>query len=217
MNNSHSNNEIRNSDIRNSRIGVNPSDWWRRLCHITGTGLTLSGDLVSGHAQAVRQITEWVQAGITHVIDVRVERSDQSLVAMIAPHITYIHLGVDDAGQEMPDEWFESGVAAALEALSDPDSRVLVHCHMGVNRGPSMGFAILLALGFSPLGALNAILSARPIAVVAYAGDALNWWHRREERDSFQQAYDFKALAHWERTCRPDAGWVISRMWRAAS
>ena len=59
-----------------------------------------------------------------------------------------------------------------------PDAVVLVHCHMGVNRGPSMAYAILLALGWDAVEALNAISAARPIAGVIYAGNALSWWHR---------------------------------------
>lgn len=41
----------------------------------------------------------------------------------------------------MPDEWFWDGVDFAFEALADPDAQILAHCHMGINRGPSMAFA----------------------------------------------------------------------------
>ena len=54
---------------------------------------------------------------------------------------------------------------------------MLAHCHMGINRGPSMGFAILLALGWDAEEALDAIHAARPIAFIAYAEDALRWHH----------------------------------------
>jgi len=192
-----------------------PAAWWRRLCHILGTRLVLSGDLDSHRPTAQLQIAEWIAAGITHIIDVRDEWSDQALVAEIAPHLQYIHLGVDDAGQPMEDEWFEAGVTAALEALRDPDSRVLVHCHMGVNRGPSMGFAILLALGFSTRRALKAIVDARPIAAILYATDALNWWHRRDGISPSLAHLDLIALDEWERHERPDARWVINRIRQA--
>jgi hypothetical protein len=52
---------------------------------------------------------------------------------------------------------------------------------MGINRGPTMAFAILLATGLDPITALNAIRRARPMAVVHYADDALDWWHRRAD------------------------------------
>ena len=49
----------------------------------------------------------------------------------------------------------------------------MVHCHMGVNRGPSMAFAYLLDQGWDPIKALVAIRSARPIAGIIYAPDAI--------------------------------------------
>lgn len=117
-------------------------------------------------------------AGITHIIDNRLECSDEDFVAKHAPSITYLWNGQDDAGQAMPDAWFEDGVSAALEALATPDGAVLAHCHMGINRGPSMAFAILLASGWGSVDALDAIRAARPIAGISYSGDALDWWLR---------------------------------------
>ena len=55
------------------------------------------------------------------------------------------------------------GVGFALAALEDPDAQVLAHCHMGINRGPSMAYAILLATGMEPVAAL--ILSELRTAV----------------------------------------------------
>ncbi len=198
-----------------STLDRDPASWWRELCWVLGTRLVLSGDLASHRATAERQLGEWIAAGITHIIDVRDEWSDEALVAELAPHIHYTHLGVDDAGQPMEDSWFDLGVAAAIEALRNPDSRVLVHCHMGVNRGPSMAFAILLAMGFAPRRALKAIVEARPIAAILYARDALNWWHRREGMSSSLAHLDLQALYQWEDHERPDARWVISRIRRA--
>ena len=90
--------------------------------------------------------------------------------------LEYLHLGIDDAGQRVPDEWFDEGVRFALEAV-EAGGVVLAHCHMGINRGPSMGFAVLLALGWDAVEALDAIHAARPIAFLAYAEDALRWHH----------------------------------------
>lgn len=194
---------------------TDPAYWWRHLCHVLGTRLVLSGDLDTNRPAAERQLGEWIAAGITHIIDVRDEWTDEAMVADIAPHLHYTHLGVDDAGQPMEDSWFDLGVAAAIEALRDPDSRVLVHCHMGVNRGPSMAFAILLALGFNSRRALEAIVEARPIAAVLYAGDALSWWHRREDTPSTLAHLDLQGLDYWAQHCRPDARWVINRIRRA--
>ena len=50
---------------------------------------------------------------------------------------------------------------------------------MGINRGPSMGFAVMLAQGWDPIEALDRIRERRPIAYVGYAEDALDWWLRK--------------------------------------
>ena len=51
---------------------------------------------------------------------------------------------------------------------------------MGVNRGPSALFAIMLATGWEALEALRAIRDVRPIAGIIYATDAVSWWARKE-------------------------------------
>ena len=119
--------------------------------------------------------------GITHVIDCRPEGTrDQAYARTHVPGIDYLIAGQNDNGQKMPDSWFDTGVDYALNALADPDAQVLAHCHMGINRGPSMALAILLAQGMTPQDALTAITSARPIAQVTYAQDAIDWWAKRK-------------------------------------
>ena len=77
-----------------------------------------------------------------------------------------------------PGEWFDVAVDWSVAAI-EGGGTVLTHCHMGVNRGPSLGFAVLLEQGWDPIEALDAIRTARPIAWVAYAEDALRWHHER--------------------------------------
>jgi dual specificity phosphatase 3 len=126
-----------------------------------------------------------VTVGVTDIVDLRLEWNDAAWVAEQMPQLRYQHLGVDDAGQRMPDAWFDTGTDLILSRLQDREARVLVHCHMGVNRGPSMGFAVLLAQGWDPLDALDTIREAREVAYIGYAEDALDWWLRRngETRD----------------------------------
>ena len=136
----------------------------------------------AGVAAARAQLEGWVEAGVTHILDVRLDQEvgfDVELVAAYAPHVTYLRAGVDDSGRSQDDAWFDAGVDAALEALADPAAKIVVHCHMGVNRGPSMAFAILLAAGWDAVPALEAIRQARPIAAIVYANDAVAWWLRR--------------------------------------
>jgi hypothetical protein len=82
----------------------------------------------------------------------------------------------------MPDAWFDTGTDLVLNRLQDREARMLVHCQQAVNRGPSMGFAVLLAQGWDPLEALDAIRKARAVAYIAYAEDALDWWLRATVR-----------------------------------
>ena len=142
-------------------------------------------------------VREIEQAGITHIVDNRGEWSDEPFVMRYTRQIRYLHNGQDDAGQRMPDSWFETGVGFALDALRTPGSAVLAHCHMGINRGPSMAYAILLAQGWDPVDALTAIRAARPIAAFGYAHDTLDWWHRVSRTARDQVLADRAAVRQW--------------------
>ncbi|MFV2038782.1 MAG: hypothetical protein ACC660_00910, partial [Acidimicrobiales bacterium] len=142
--------------------------WHRRLCWPTDQ-IGLSGDLSEDRAAAERQLGEWREAGVTHVMDVRGEWNDQDLVAEIAPELGYAWLGTHDSGGAQSDDWFEAGVVAARPIMGDPRARLLVHCHMGVNRGPSMGLRIMLDRGWDVVDAMGRIRTTRPFAAMAYA------------------------------------------------
>ena len=68
---------------------------------------------------------------------------------------------------------------------------------MGINRGPSLAYAVLLAQGWDPIDALDAIRTARPIAAMGYAEDALAWHHRRTGASDFTRAADRRRLRAW--------------------
>jgi len=145
--------------------------------------LALCGGLPDDPAAKTRQLDEWMAAGVTHIVDTRVERSDEMFVIGHAPNVGYSWVGLEDEGGARPDEWFDAGVEAALAAIGGRGGRVLVHCHLGVNRGPSLAFAVMLTLGWDPVEALDAIRAARPVATVLHAVDATRWWHRRIRSD----------------------------------
>jgi hypothetical protein len=165
-------------------------------------------DLYDNH-RAVEQLGELLEVGVTHVVDCRYEADDAELFALV-PEIDYLHHGTDDAGQRMPDQWFDTGVRYVLEALRLPESVVLTHCHMGINRGPSLGFASLLALGWDPVEAIDAIRTARPIANVWYAEDALSWHHRRNDVPFSHRAAERERLAAWRRAHPLDVVRIIA-------
>jgi dual specificity phosphatase 3 len=158
--------------------------------------LLVGGDLSADHDRARLQLDELIALDVTHVFDARVEWSDESLVRRHAPHIAYHHVGIDDAGQRVPARWFDDVVGRAQAALVD-GGRVLAHCHMGINRGPSLTVAILLAEGWDVVDAMDAVRSARPIAAMAYAEDALLWWHERTGADGRTRDDDRRRVAAW--------------------
>lgn len=167
------------------------------ITRLTPTLFT-GGDLPQDNTGAVRHIEQWQEDGITTVIDCRHEWSDAELVAQFAPEINYVHLGIDDRGQRLADAWFDRLVAAA--SRTPKGASTLVHCHMGINRGPSGAYALLLASGHDPIEAIDLIRTRRPIAAVSYAEDALRWWHHRSDADAGRRKADRRRLATWRDT-----------------
>ncbi len=178
--------------------------------------LAVGGDLDSyDRPHALMQLVELVHLGITHVVDVRSEWSDAELFAHHAPRVRYLSHGMDDAGRSVPPEWFGHAVAWVEEALTqDPDAVVLANCHMGINRGPSLGFALLLAQGWAPVEAIAAIRTARPQANVWYAADALHWHHARTGVDDTLAAEQSAALAAWREANPLDVVRIIRQIRR---
>ncbi|MCW2761208.1 MAG: dual specificity protein phosphatase [Marmoricola sp.] len=171
--------------------------------------LLVGGDLDTLDEElATRQLRDLVDAGVTHVVDARIEWSDEEWVAQHAPAIAYLHHGIDDAGQNVPGEWFDLGVTWALEAI-EQGGVVLTHCHMGINRGPSLGFAVLLAQGWDAVEALDAIRSVRPIAFVAYAEDALRWHHEGRGSSREELDRDRRRVVQWREDNDLDLAAVI--------
>lgn len=180
--------------------------------------LLVGGDLdQQDNARAAEQLAELVEAGVTHVVDVRIEADDRAFVGEVADGVTYLWHGMDDMGQRVPASWFEAAVQWVLAALDEPDTVVLTHCHMGINRGPSLGYAVLLAQGWDPVAAIDAIRAARPIAAVAYAEDALRWHHHRSRTSSAQRKDDRSRLKAWRRQHPLDIVRIIAQQRRAGA
>lgn len=160
--------------------------------------LLVGGDLDSIDPDLARaQLAELVDRGVTHILDTRLEWSDEQYVAEHAPGIAYRHLGVDDNGDTPPDSWFDDATHWLDDVLARPGTRALVHCHMGVNRSPSLVFGYLLHTGHGVREALDAIRTAWPWAVIDYADDALAWHHRRAGTTDSEGRDDADALARW--------------------
>ena len=164
------------------------------ITQLTDT-LWTGGDLPDNDDEAIDHIGQWQHLGIATIIDCRWEWTDKDLVADVAPTITYFEHGVDDAGQHIPGIWFDELLATAESTA--PGAGTLVHCHMGMNRGPSGAYSVLLANGFDPVAAIDLIRLRRPIASVAYAEDALRWWHDRNNTVEPRRRDDIARLAAW--------------------
>lgn len=177
--------------------------------------LLTGGDLdIEDNRRAEAQLAELVARGLTHIVDVRIEWTDEYFVSQAAPGVRYLHLGIDDAGQQVPDEFFDRGVGFVRDALTEPESLVLAHCHMGINRGPSLAYAVLLDAGVGPVEALDQILAVRPIAYIAYAEDALRWHHRRTGASAATRTEEVAAIDAWRLNRRLDLAEVIRRIRR---
>ncbi|HET8586740.1 MAG TPA: hypothetical protein VFM74_02585, partial [Candidatus Limnocylindria bacterium] len=92
--------------------------------------------------------------GYTHMLDLR-ETADSADSARRLG-LTYRHLPAIDDGKPKPREWFAAGVEFADQAQHD-GGRLLIACHRGHNRGPSMSYAVLRARGDSPEDATRKI------------------------------------------------------------
>lgn len=160
--------------------------------------LLVGGDLdLFDNDLARRQLLELTTAGVTHIVDLRLECNDEEFVTERERGVAYRWLGIDDAGQVIPDEWFDQAVGYVMEAFEDQHAVVLTHCHMGINRGPSLGYAVLLAQGWDCVEAIATLQAARPIAYAAYAEDALRWHHERQGVAPEQRLADRERLRRW--------------------
>lgn len=171
--------------------------------------LAVGGDLAPEFSLARKQLQDLVDAGITHIADLRDEWSDEALVKGWAPAISYLNHRVEDAGQAIGREWFEELNSWVSRALAKPGTKVLVHCHMGVNRAPSAVFALLLAQGWTVRDALTAIRAARPVAVIDYADDALEWHLDRTGASNRARAGAHRSLRLWREANHLDMSQVI--------
>lgn len=118
-----------------------------------------------GYIRSMRQIAE---LGITHVINTQYEREDARLPD--SDRVTILWLPQDDDGEPRSVEQIRLGVSFAMAAFSDASAKVLAHCGGGCNRGPTMAYAILRALGMSRVNAATLIRQTRTIIAVPHHG-----------------------------------------------
>ena len=188
----------------------NPAQWWRRVCWVDER-LATSGDLPENRTEALKHLRHWETEGITDVIDLRVEADDSDLIVEnsgIRPH----WFGANDDGMTRDDAWFDALTQRAQDILTEPGRKLLAHCHMGINRGPSALYAIMLTRGWNATEALDAIVAARPIAGIIYATDATRWWAKKQGHGPAETRRLLDEVAGWFDASHIDLGKVIRRM-----
>ena len=145
---------------------------------------------VGGAIWTRENLEDILRAGITHVINTRIEFDYGTLVEDDRPRI--LNLGTDDDFLPKPPGLFQLAVDFALAAFEEPQNKVLVHCASGIHRGPMVALAILRVLGFSREDALRMILTRRPQADFPdiYLDSVENFvaiWQAEQEADRVEE------------------------------
>ena len=129
--------------------------------------------LLGSRPRSASDIAELRRDSVTHIIDVCLD-DDQALLSAQAGITGYLWNPTPDDGRPKPPDWFLRSVRYAMPVLAQPGWVFYVHCHDGVNRGPSTLYAIMRAQGLSHLTAKMLICAARQIDLfgIRYADDA---------------------------------------------
>lgn len=138
-----------------------------------GGDLDLARDLTgSDYATNVALLRDH---GVTHVLDVRSEWQDRAewVAGGLSP-ANYCHAPIVDSWRHTPDEdWYKAVEDFVLDFWlnSFEGDRLLVHCHMGINRAPSAAMLALLTVDplMDPFDAFLQIREARSAAGLVYA------------------------------------------------
>lgn len=114
-------------------------------------------------------------AGVTHVVDLRSEGSDDPQV-MRQLGLEWARVPIDD--RAAPTDQQVAEINGWLEASADPPV-VYIHCEGGLGRSPTVAIALLMQRGFSRAEAHRFMLTARSIAAPTPAQEA--WLSAFEE------------------------------------
>ncbi len=102
------------------------------------------------------------QLGVQLVINMRMERRPHPNVHDLPIRLLWLP-SVDSPFVPISIDKLRRGVREALMTF-DRGGKVYVHCAKGRHRGPAMGAAILIALGYSPEQAMQIIEQHRRVA-----------------------------------------------------
>lgn len=114
-----------------------------------------------------RQLAE---EGVTHVLDLRSEASDDPDL-MDSLHLAWRQVPIEDRAAPTSRQLAE--INDWLDRSSDETPIVYVHCEGGLGRSPTIAMALLMQRGFSHAEAHRLVLGARSVA--APTGDQDSW------------------------------------------
>ena len=107
------------------------------------------------------KMIEVASEGVTHIINMQIEFDERELALPF--NIRVLWNPTDDDFLSKPPELFQRAVDFALDALSQRDTKVFIHCAAGVHRAPMVTLAILCALGWEIQAAMHHIEQRRPV------------------------------------------------------
>ncbi|MGA9039297.1 MAG: dual specificity protein phosphatase [Terriglobales bacterium] len=116
---------------------------------------------VGGGIWTAETMAKVARAGVTHIIDMQLEFDDTALAEPFG--IKVLWNAIDDDFQPKPPEVFRRGVEFAIEALSEDDTKLLIHCAAGIHRAPMMALAVLTSLGWTVEAGMQLIETRRPV------------------------------------------------------
>jgi protein-tyrosine phosphatase len=114
---------------------------------------------VGGAIGDINGLNELIAQGITHIIDMQAEFDDQTLRDS---RVTVLWLPQEDDGTPRPPGHYLQGARFAYAMLAIPEHKIYCHCAAGVNRGPTMCYALLRSFGIPKEEAIGMIQKARP-------------------------------------------------------
>lgn len=123
---------------------------------------TITPDLFIGTTPSTNDYNQLRDLGIRLVINMRLERSPYK-DRHPSPMKTLWLPTFDSPLVWIPIRPLVRGAKAALETIQN-GGKVYTHCAHGIHRGVTMGAAVLIAQGMSPLVAMELIKSKRPQA-----------------------------------------------------
>jgi protein-tyrosine phosphatase len=109
---------------------------------------------------------ELSRLGVTGIVNVT-----QNPDPVWPSNIDYMQSPTKDDGLPKPTSWFTRVIPFALRHMHN-GGKVLIHCEMGINRSPSMAYAVLRATGMDRNKAAQTVMTKLPMAHLRYQKDA---------------------------------------------